>query len=137
MRASDLPSVELESMNRDHRDQVEAINAVLDALDRHDGTEASLRAIDEAVEAFEEHTREHFRQEDDQMHRYEFAAFEMHKEEHARALERARRRIGHWRAERDLEDLARYFRDEFPAWLVNHVTLLDAVSAQYVSGKAH
>lgn len=137
MRVSDLPPVELESMNRDHRDQVEAINAVLDAIERHDGSDASRTAIDDALEAFEEHTREHFRQEDDQMLRYEFAAFEMHREEHARALDRTRRRIEHWQSERDLDDLARYFRDELPAWLVRHVTLLDTVSAQYVSGKAH
>ena len=137
MQESDLPTLDMESMNRDHRDQVETINVVIAAIEAHDGSEATLGALDEAIDDFAEHTREHFNQEDDQMHRYGFPAFVLHKEEHARTLHRMQERIERWRAERDLDLLGEYFREQFPAWLVNHVTLMDSVCAQFVAGKAH
>lgn len=137
MREADLPPTELESMDRDHRDQVEMVNAVIQALDAHDGSDSSLAAIDEALEDFAEHTQEHFRQEDDQMHRYQFPAFEAHKAEHDRTLRRMEDVLGTWKTSRELEPLERYMRDEFPKWLVLHVSSMDVFSAQYLTGNAH
>lgn len=137
MREADLPPTDMESMNRDHRDQVEMINAVLQALEAHDGSDASLATIDEALEDFAEHTREHFRQEDDQMRRYQFPAFESHKSEHDKTLARMDAVLGAWRASREAEALTHYMSDEFPKWLVLHVSSMDVFSAQYVMGNAH
>ena len=137
MRESDLPRVELESMNRDHADQVEMLAAVVEALDGHDGTETSLRAVDEALEDFAEHTREHFRQEDDQMRRYDFPPFVLHTEAHTNAIALLDRVVARWQADRDVAALGQYVRDDFPAWLVHHVTMLDTFAAQYISGNAH
>lgn len=137
MRESDLPQVELESMNRDHADQVEMLGAVVQALEGHDGTETSLRAVDEALEDFAEHTREHFRQEDDQMRRYDFPPFVLHTEAHTNAIALLDRVVARWKADRDVAALGQYVRDDFPAWLVHHVTMLDTFAAQYISGNAH
>ncbi len=137
MHESDLPHVDLESMNRDHRDQVEMINAVDEALEAHDGSETTLRALDEAIEDFAAHTREHFSQEDDQMRRLQFPAFTLHTEAHVNALSHMDGVIDAWKQDRDPEALGRYIREEFPAWLVRHVTLMDTVCAQFVAGKAH
>ena len=45
--------------------------------------------------------------------------------------------VDDWQAKRDLSALSAYFRDEFPNWLVHHVTAMDTVAAQFVSGNAH
>ena len=137
MRESDLPNTDMESMNRDHRDQVEMVNGVLEALQAFDGSEAKTQAVDEALEDFAEHTQEHFRQEDDQMHRYEFPAFEEHKAEHDRTLARVREIQDAWRASREVAPLKIYMEEEFPRWLVMHVSSMDVFSAQYVMGNAH
>jgi len=137
MRESDLPRVELESMNRDHDDQVEMLNAVQSAVSAHDGSEKSLLAIDEALEDFAEHTREHFLQEDDQMKRYDFPPFALHTEAHTNAIALMNRVVQQWKSDRDVEALQRYIRDDFPAWLVHHVTMMDTFAAQYISGNAH
>ena len=137
MRDSDLPQVEMESMNRDHQDQVEMLNAAVAALDAHDGSEKTLQALEEALEDFAAHTREHFRQEDDQMKRYDFPPFALHTEAHTNSIALMDRIIEQWRADRDAEALGRYLRDDFPAWLVHHVTMMDAFAAQYISGNAH
>jgi len=67
MHETDLPETDLESMNRDHKDQVEMINAVVAAIEAHDGSGPTVQAVDAAVEDFAAHTREHFSQERDQM----------------------------------------------------------------------
>lgn len=137
MRESDLPRVELESMNRDHADQVEMLNAAVAALEAHDGSETTRRALDEALEDFAEHTREHFRQEDDQMKRYDFPPFVLHTEAHDGAIALMDRALERWKADRDAEALGRYLREDFPGWLVHHVTMMDTFAAQYISGNAH
>ena len=137
MKESDLPETHLESMNRDHKDQVEMINAVVQAIEAHDGTEATRQALVEAVEDFAAHTREHFSQERDQMLRYQFPAFEMHDAEHERALARMDEVIAAWKADGDVAPLAAYFGTEFPTWLVAHVSAMDVFAAQYVAGHAH
>lgn len=137
MRESDLPQVDLESMNRDHRDQVEMLNAVAAALEALDGSAGTLRAVDEALEDFADHTREHFRQEDDQMRRYEHPPFVQHTEAHDGAIALLDGVVERWKAERDVEALGRYLRQDFPAWLVHHVTMMDTFAAQYISGHAH
>lgn len=137
MRDTDLPPTDLESMNRDHRDQVEMINAVVAAIDALDGTDAATQKLTEALEDFAEHTREHFRQEDDQMLRFNFPAFEQHREAHRLALERMDETIRAWREEgSDVEALGRYFHEDFPGWLVHHVSLMDVFCAEYVAGNA-
>jgi len=137
MRESDLPQVESESMNRDHSDQVEMLNAAVEALEAHDGSEQTLRALEEALEDFAEHTREHFRQEDDQMKRYDFPPFVLHTEAHTNAIALMDRTLEAWKSDRDAEVLGRYLRDDFPAWLVHHVTMMDTFAAQYIAGNAH
>ena len=137
MRDTDLPHTELESMNRDHRDQVEMVNAVLRAIDEDDGSEAARKHLAETLDDFAEHTREHFRQEDDQMLRYHFPAFDQHREAHALALGRMDEVIEAWRTNRDHAALRQYFREDFPRWLVHHVTTMDVFCAQYVAGEAH
>lgn len=137
MRESDLPQTDVESMNRDHKDQVDLVNAVMHALEAHDGSEKAVQAIDEALEDFAEHTQEHFRQEDDQMHRYQFPAFGAHKEEHERTLARMREIQTAWLSARDVEPLRAYMDVEFPTWLVAHVSSMDVFAAQYVAGNAH
>ena len=137
MRESDLPRVDLESMNRDHDDQVEMLNAAVAALDAYDGSEKSLQALDEALEDFAEHTREHFRQEDDQMRRYEFPPFELHTEAHTNQIALMDRVVRQWKADRDVEALGQYLKEDFPAWLVHHVTMMDTFAAQYIAGNAH
>ena len=137
LEPSDLPPVDLESMNRDHRDQVEMVNAVVEALDAYDGSEDATRAVDEAVEAFTEHTTEHFRHEEDEMMQFQFPAFQMHKAEHDRAIGRMRVIAATWATDRDVDAIRPYFDRDFPAWLIGHVTAMDSVSAQFVSGNAH
>lgn len=137
MQPSDLPDTDLDSMNRDHEDQVEMINAVVAAIEAHDGSEATVQAVDEALEGFAAHTQEHFSQERDQMLRYQFPAFAMHDAEHQRALERMEAVVVAWSERRDLDTLSGYMRREFPAWLVGHVSAMDVFAAQFVAGNAH
>ncbi len=137
LNESDLPDTDLESMNRDHRDQVAMITAVVDSIAALEGSDGSTRAVDEAVEDFTAHTREHFSQERDQMLRYQFPAFEIHDAEHQRALARMDEVIAAWAANRDAAALGGYFGEEFPKWLVAHVSAMDVFAAQYVAGNAH
>jgi len=137
VQPTDLPPTELESMNRDHRDQVEMLRAVVDALDALDDSEPRRRALDEALEDFAVHTREHFRQEDDQMRRYHFPAFDLHRESHAMAIARMDTVLARWRVDGDRDALGSYFRTEFPAWLAHHVGSMDVICAQFVAGRAH
>ena len=132
---SHLPPTELESMNRDHRDQVELVNAVLDAAAAFERSEAHLGTLDEAVDDFAEHTTEHFRQEEDQMLRFQFPAFALHAEEHARVLVALRAAVEGWKKERDVEALRAFVGQEFVRWLTHHIATMDLMCARFVAGQ--
>ncbi len=124
----EIPQVMVPSMNATHAEEVEIVQALEAALES--GADA---AIADAARAFADHVEVHFSREEELMRAHAFPPYPIHKGEH----DRMRAIVGELCANCDNDAgraaLLTFVRKDFPAWLAQHVSTLDTVTAQFLS----
>jgi len=127
---SAIPLVAVEFMNNDHHEAVDLANILEAHLVAEDVDEA---AVETALRAFLDHTREHFGREEEEMQRTQFPVYAVHKGEHDRVLEDMEVVYGDWVAGKDAKSLLAWVRGPLPAWLVEHIQTMDTITAQFIA----
>ncbi len=127
-----IPLVGLEVMNRVHREEVEIINQLGTLLINGLQSKPDIEGISRSVEAWIDHTRQHFEGENRMMMEYGFPAYPVHKGEHDQVLLRLEELHSQWLREFNLEALADYLFIEWRNWFDNHVNSMDMVTAQFL-----
>ena len=89
--------------------------------------------LSNAIDSLFEHTLEHFRNEEILMKEVNFPVYSMHKTEHDRVLNEFQFIALDWRNQKDNEILRRYFTEDVPAWLSQHIASMDTVTAQFIA----
>lgn len=111
-----------------HREFVACVQALLSAPEAQ---------VPDALQAFAEHARRHFAQEDEWMARTSFPAADCHLKEHAAVLGSVREvqaALGEGRAE---TCLARSLARELVRWFPGHADYMDAALAQWLTERRH
>ena len=67
------------------------------------------------------------------MREAQFPPYPVHKMEHDRVLEEMRNRVAQWQQRRDATALRSYLENELTAWFVQHVGMMDFVTARYIT----
>ena len=129
---SAVPLVAVEFMNHDHHEVADLMNALEARLDGSDGP-VDEAAVDAALQAFLDHTREHFGREEQEMLRTRFPVYAVHKGEHDRVLEDMDAVARSWAEDRDAEKLLTWVREPLLEWLVEHIHTMDTITAQYIA----
>jgi len=124
----DIPQVMVPSMNATHAEEVEILRMLEAALD---GTDDA--AIAEAARAFADHVEVHFSREEELMRAHAFPPYPIHKGEHDRMRGIVRELCGNCDNDAGRAALLSFIRRDFPAWLGQHVSTLDTVTAQFLS----
>jgi hemerythrin len=127
-----VPSVLVDFMNYDHAEAADLINDV-DAL-LTEGAEPER--IETALVALFEHTREHFAREESEMRAVGFPAYPLHKVEHDRILTELDEELATFGRTHDVGDIASYVRGVLPGWLLDHISTMDTVTAQFIAQAA-
>ena len=127
----DYPQVALDFMNRDHAEFIALLEKLLDLLHK----QAPDTEVDVILNEFVEHTRRHFNEEERHMQEAKFPPFPVHKMEHDRVLEDMQNRIAQWKQDRDSAALINYLEKAVIGWFVQHVGMMDFVTARYIAGK--
>ncbi|MCG8488532.1 MAG: hemerythrin family protein [Chromatiales bacterium] len=131
--ASDqMPLVELDVMNRVHREEVEIINQLGTLLINGLQSKPDIESISHTVMAWIDHTREHFEGENSMMMEHGFPPYPVHKGEHDQVLLRLEALQAQWLRDFNLETLADYLFIEWRNWFDNHVRSMDMVTAQFL-----
>jgi hemerythrin len=125
---TNVPQVAYEDMNTVHAEEVELLNTIEKLLDE----DAPLEQINIVVEELFIHTREHFANEEKLMKEVGFPAFQMHQNEHNRVLTEFQLVLMDWRNKKDNAILTEYFTEVVPAWLHQHISSMDTVTAQFI-----
>jgi len=128
-----LPQLPIAFMNADHAHEVQLVNAVEAALAAHRRREGTLGAVLERLSLLAVHTREHFLREEAAMRETRFPAYPVHKAEHDRVLAEMDAEARAFRDVGDGERLSRYLAQALPAWFVNHIRTMDAVTAGFLA----
>ncbi len=127
MRQEELPLVALASMNDTHLEDVIMINELARLIE-----EKSVDEITVKLDAFIAHTIEHFAGEEKMMLEKGFPPYRMHKMEHDRALAQMEEVAKYWKEHKDLNALGHYIKHFMPAWLIQHVSTMDTVTAHFL-----
>lgn len=127
----DYPQVALDFMNRDHAEFV-ALREKLLALLAQQAADAEVDAL---LEQLLHHTRHHFAEEQRLMQEAQFPPYPMHKMEHDRVLEDMQHRVAQWQQQRDAAALKNYLENTLIDWFVNHVGMMDFVTARFIAAQ--
>ena len=129
----EIPLVVMDFMNEVHKEDVEIINALYEAIVTYEKekSEANANAINEKYEEWYIHTRAHFKGEEQKMVEMDFPPYPMHKGEHDKAMQRMEEVLGHWNRSRDIQALKRYISEEVPTWLTHHIETMDTITAMF------
>ncbi len=127
----EIPQVAMDFMNEVHKEDIDLINAIFEHILAYDGSDKSAAAIDDLYTQWIEHTVIHFQNEEIKMQEMHFPPYLAHKGEHDRALQEMRDLFSHWQEHRDIKVLKIYFIETLPAWLQNHISTMDTVTARF------
>ncbi|BAU49186.1 hemerythrin [Sulfurifustis variabilis] len=130
-----IPKVALDEMNAVHDEEVDLLIELLNRLDGVAEGKLPPRALDAPLAALLEHMRNHFAGEEERMAEARFPAYAVHKAAHDRALAEAHFIYQAWLTGRDEAALYTYLRRTFPAWMIQHVTTMDAVTARFLASQ--
>lgn len=125
----DYPQVALEFMNHDHAEFIELREKLLTALAQPSNPDE----IDALLFQLLDHTRTHFGEEERQMQLAQFPPYPMHKGEHDRVLADMESRVAQWRQSRDAAALRDWLDVAVGDWFVNHVSMMDFVTARFIA----
>lgn len=96
-------------------------------------TQAPMDDIDQSLNAWLAHTREHFEREEKLMDEYRFPPYPIHKMEHEQALDSLLSAQQNWLDTRDSDALLSYIKHDWRSWLQQHIMTLDRVTAHFFS----
>lgn len=130
---ADIPQVALASMNETHHEEVALVNRLGQLAAKGLSGEIDDEAITLQIQAWLDHTRDHFRRENALMQAYGFPAYPVHKGEHDRVLALLDELQEAWREHRRLQPLASFLFETWPGWFDNHVNTMDSVTARFIS----
>ncbi|MGA8892213.1 MAG: hemerythrin family protein [Anaeromyxobacteraceae bacterium] len=127
-----IPQVALPFVNHDHREEARLLNDLADAVAGHQSGKVPVEAVLNRLDALFEHTQEHFGREEEAMQKAGFPAYPVHKGEHERVLGEMEAEEVHFRETGDTARLTAYVTEGVPAWFIQHIQSMDAVTAQFV-----
>ena len=127
----EIPQVDMDFMNEVHKEDIDIINTIFEHILKYDESEESTAAIDNLYQQWIEHTVNHFHNEEIKMQEMRFPPYLAHKGEHDRALQEMRDLFNTWQQSRDIKTLKIYFIEILPAWLYNHISTMDTVTARF------
>ncbi len=120
--------VALDFMNHDHADFAATHDALLTALAATDSAQ-----VDELLKHLLTHTRDHFAAEETAMQQANFPPYPMHKMEHDKVLAVFQQQADNWQNQRDAASLQKFLAEDVAQWFVQHVNMMDFVTARYIA----
>lgn len=124
-----IPQVAMPFMNIVHCEELTLVGDLLEQVEKT----ASPEEIDTRLAGWLAHTEAHFAREERLMEEYSFPPYPVHQMEHVQALQQLRAIQQHWLDTRDHAALASYIRRDWSAWLHQHISTMDFVTANFLS----
>ncbi|MCU7851908.1 MAG: hemerythrin family protein [Candidatus Thiodiazotropha sp. (ex Monitilora ramsayi)] len=130
---SSIPLVALESMNDTHREEIKMVIRLGTLLAQAMEGNVDEKAISVEIAAWVEHTRHHFKRENELMLEFGFPAYPVHSGEHERILALLDELHQSWLENRSVEPLATFLFESWPEWFEMHVNTMDSITAQFIN----
>lgn len=126
-----VPSVAFQDMNLVHHEELELANkihAYLESTKEHDHA-----VIENLLQEFAFHLRDHFLFEEDMMRETNCPIFSCHESEHKRVQKIMFQIFKEYALTKNVNLLKFYFEIEFKDWILNHIVTMDTVTGEYLA----
>lgn len=121
----DYPPMAQDFMNREHEEFARLLNEAEQSLLMG---EAALPHLQKLYD----HSVHHFAHEEEEMQRYHFPPYPMHKAEHERVLAMFRDHLINFEATGDVSPVLEFLLETVPDWFGQHLKSMDRVTAQFL-----
>ncbi len=126
-----IPRVDAPFMNRVHDEEAEMLERLRLQLQAVEQGSDPVASLDPLVDELLSHMIEHFEREERLMLQIGFPPYPMHKSAHDEMLETTRGVVEAWKKQPDTALLERFFLQQLPQWLEQHISTMDFVTARF------
>ena len=135
LNADTIPRVDIDFMNNTHVEEIEMVKKlgklVVAYQESAMPTKSETNAITQSLEKWLQHTEAHFERENVLMRETNFPVYLVHSGEHETALEQMARVVKSWQNGNDIDSIAEYVFNLWPAWFNSHVDSMDMITARF------
>ena len=132
--AEQVEFMSLDSMQETHESEIKLINEIDKIANDITMNRGSYEVLEQKLDEYIAHVKEHFEAEEELMEKYEFPHAEMHEMAHQMFLADLSYAAGQWKRQGDINKIVTFVR-KTPEWLIMHVDSVDAPTADYIVRK--
>ncbi|CAA6805928.1 MAG: Unknown protein [uncultured Sulfurovum sp.] len=126
-----LEDLDVEEMQQTHEDEVILLNEIDKLATQHQMGQPTLEELNEKLDTYLIHVKEHFSNEERLMRKYDFPSYEMHKMAHDIFLEDLKYAVNQWKRSDNLDKIINFIRKS-PEWIVLHINSVDAPTSAFI-----
>lgn len=130
--AEQVEYMDLDEMQETHENEIAIINEIDKLATKYQMEGTGREALEEKLDAYIAHVREHFEREEELMEAYDFHAYDMHKLAHDMFLIDLQYATNQWKRYGDIDRVVSFVRKS-PEWIVMHIGSVDAPTAAFLA----
>ena len=132
--AEQVEYLDVDQMQKTHEDEIELLNEIEKLAIRYGMDKSNLNQLEEKLDMYIAHVKEHFANEERLMEKYDFPSYEMHKMAHDMFLLDLDYAIKHWKEFGNIDKIINFIYKS-PEWIVMHINSVDAPTSIYLAKK--
>ena len=124
--------VAVDEMQHTHEEEISMLNEIDALATIYENDKTKQKALEAKLEAYIQHVKDHFANEERLMRLYEFPPYPMHKAEHDRVLHELNNFVIRWKQHGEIGAIIAYLRQSVD-WIINHIHTMDNMTAMFIS----
>jgi hemerythrin len=129
-----VEDMDVEEMQQTHEEEIKLLNEIDNLAIQYTRDKSKKEALETKLDAYIEHVKAHFANEERLMKKYDFPSYEMHKMAHDMFLVDMKQSINQWKKNGDTKKIIDFIRNS-PEWIVLHINTVDAPTSAYLAQK--
>ncbi len=124
--------IAIDEMQHTHEEEISMLNEIDGLATLYEKDKTKLQELEEKLEAYIQHVKDHFANEERLMRLYAFPPYLMHKAEHDRVLQELNGVLIRWKQHGEINAIISYLRQSVH-WIINHISTMDHMTAMFIS----
>ena len=129
-----VEEMSVKQMQQTHEDEIKILNDIDKLAILQDRGEATMEELENKINEYLDHVKEHFANEEKLMRKYDFPKYDMHKTAHDMFLDELELAVKQWKRYENITKITNFIR-RTPEWIVLHVNTVDAPTADFLAKK--
>jgi hemerythrin len=129
-----LEDMDVEEMQQTHENEIKILNELEKLSFGFERKTVELSELEEKLDQYVEHVKNHFANEERLMEEYDFPSYEMHKMAHDMFLLDLNSAVRQWKQYGDIKKIINFVY-KTPEWIVMHVNSVDTPTANFLARK--